>query len=420
MGVGFIREQHREGVGRVSPLMRRVLRPVVRVWGTYAREAAVLRPSDTPRVHAPGIGLDRILVVGSGSAVGWGVLSHELALPGALARALAARTGRGVDVDAIADPELTARTTVAALDGVRTSGYDAFVVSLGLNEALALESPQAYSRALREVVDAIRAGASTRSRIFLLGVPPVRSFEVYDAVLGSVAARHAHRLNKAALELSRVTPGVTFVPLALSAPTRGQYLDRAAYARWGDGIAESIAPLMFLDRVARPGESRTPLDEERRQAAIDALGVAEGPDDRFARIVTLAARLLGAEAAAFSIVEHDHVWFKAAAGAASGTTPREDAFCSTTILSRAGLIVGDARVDARFSSSSLVTPPDGVRFYAGYPVLSPLGVPVGALCVFDSHPRSSEDVDLALLRRLASMVELELASAPVARRRTRR
>lgn len=402
----------------MSPVLLRLLRPVLRTWGAYARDDLAPRPDDTPRVHAPGIGLDRLLVFGSGVAVGWGVRSHELALPGALARALAARTGRGVDVDVTADPEFFARSVPRALRRQRLADYDAFIVSLGLNEALALESVSVWRRSVVQVIDALRSEASTRSRIFLLGIPPVRTFEFYDSPAGSIATAHARRLNRATLEVSRVTPGVTFVPLVAPAAGLHRHLDRARYVAWGDGIAQTIAPLMFLDRAARPGRTPPSLNEQRRQAAVEALALDEG-SRRLDSIVALAARLFGTQAAAFSIVDQDHVWFKATAGSASGTIPREDAFCSTTIVGRGALVVPDARVDARFSTSSIVTGPPAVRFYAGYPVLSPTGEPIGALCVFDPGPRSADDVDLELLRRLASMVESELA-ARAPRKRVRR
>lgn len=393
----------------MSPVVQRILRPVLRAWGRYARDDLAPRPDDTPRVHAPGIGLDRLLLIGSGAAVGWGVRSHELALPGALARALAVRSGRGVDVDVAADPDLTAIAARSALSQHRIADYDAFVVSLGINEALALESVTAWRRSIVDMIDAVRTQAPIRSRIFLLGIPPLRSFEFYDTVAGGIAARHAHRLNRAMIDVSRATPGVTFVPLLAAARATDQHVNRTTYATWGSSIAETIAPLMFLDRVARPGRAETTLDEQRRQAAVDALAEAEGTD-RFDRIVTLAARLFGVQAAAFSIVDRDHVWFRAAAGAVSGTTPREDAFCSTTITGRGALVVPDALEDSRFAASSIVTGEEGVRFYAGYPVLSPSGEPIGALCVFDSRPRSADDVDLEVLRRLASMVESELVA----------
>jgi GAF domain-containing protein len=50
----------------------------------------------------------------------------------------------------------------------------------------------------------------------------------------------------------------------------------------------------------------------------------------------------------------------------------------------------------------------GVAFYAGYPVESPSGEPIGALCVFDAKPRLRANVDEGLLRQLALLIQAEL------------
>ena len=62
-------------------------------------------PPSRGMVSGPGHDPDRVLIAGNGSAVGWGVLDHALGLPGHLARAVASITGRGVDLDVIAEPE---------------------------------------------------------------------------------------------------------------------------------------------------------------------------------------------------------------------------------------------------------------------------------------------------------------------------
>jgi hypothetical protein len=65
------------------------------------------------------------------------MLSHDLALPGALARALSARTGRGTDVDVVASPMTTASSAPGKLAGLKPRPYAAIVVILGTHEATA-------------------------------------------------------------------------------------------------------------------------------------------------------------------------------------------------------------------------------------------------------------------------------------------
>ncbi|MGZ8830708.1 MAG: GAF domain-containing protein, partial [Thermoanaerobaculia bacterium] len=66
------------------------------------------------------------------------------------------------------------------------------------------------------------------------------------------------------------------------------------------------------------------------------------------------------------------------------------------------LIVNDARADPRFADHPLVR--EGVRFYAGVPLITQGGRAVGTLCVADSVPRSLTDEQLHVLQALARQV----------------
>ncbi len=401
----------------MSPRSDRLIAPLLRAWGRLEDSASTIpHPEDAPRAHSPGRDLDRVLLFGSGPAMGWGVMSHQIALPGTLARALSVRSGRGTDVDVVADSEVTARNAIGRLSAVTLPAYDAFVVSLGVNDALALLPVATWQRRLVELVDAVRMQAPPRTRIVLLGIPPVRSIAIYDTLLGTIAARHARALNAATLELCGVTPGLTYV--ALEAPSRdsAQLRNREVYVEWADTIADRLAPLMDLDRVARTGRPAPDDREDARFAAVAELHLNDEPEERFDRVVGLAAQLFASDGAAFSIVDRDRVRLKARVGAEVSAIELRDAFCTTAVTIRGGLIVPDATQDPRFASSALVAGPAAVRFYAGYPVIAPGGETIGVLNVFDSRPRPAEDVDMPLLRRLALMIEGELAADVLTRK----
>jgi hypothetical protein len=51
-----------------------------------------------------------------------------------------------------------------------------------------------------------------------------------------------------------------------------------------------------------------------------------------------------------------------------------------------------------------------VRFFAGFPIESPSGERIGALCVFDPAPGTRAGADSVLLRQLALMIQEELHS----------
>ena len=106
------------------------------------------------------------------------------------------------------------------------------------------------------------------------------------------------------------------------------------------------------------------------------------------------------------MIDKDREWHKAMNGTDVVNNDRDTSFCSVTIRSSGSFVVGDASHDERFVDQPLVKD-DTVRFYAGYPVTVD-GQNIGALCVFDSEPRSESDVDDSMLKNLASLIEAEL------------
>nr|WP_281380958.1 GAF domain-containing sensor histidine kinase [Nocardioides panaciterrulae] len=92
---------------------------------------------------------------------------------------------------------------------------------------------------------------------------------------------------------------------------------------------------------------------------------------------------------------------------------REDSMCDLTLAAGHPVVVPDARTDPRFHDNPFVTGVIGqVRFYASHPLVTPDGIAIGTLCVFDEEPRSldqSQERALAgLADRVVDLLELEL------------
>ena len=152
----------------------------------------------------------------------------------------------------------------------------------------------------------------------------------------------------------------------------------------------------------------TPPNEEARLESLLRTALLEGfLDHQIRPVVELAARLLDRPTAALSLLTKDRQVLRAAINARSTGGPRGESFCGHAILEPSiPMVVEDALLDPRFADNPVVTAEImPVRFYAGMPVRSPEGLPVGALCVADTVPGVMSAAGLDVLRKLALHIE---------------
>lgn len=154
-----------------------------------------------------------------------------------------------------------------------------------------------------------------------------------------------------------------------------------------------------------------PADETERLQELHAYGVLDTQaDPKFDDISELTRRIAGTEIGIISLVDHDRQWFKSCVGAplAQQQTSRDVSFCSHTILQRDPLIIRDALTDPRFADNPLVVGDPFLRFYAGFPLISPNGFVLGSLCAMSCQPHELSDQQIDSLRRLASLTMHQL------------
>lgn len=160
--------------------------------------------------------------------------------------------------------------------------------------------------------------------------------------------------------------------------------------------------------------------EQARIAALKSYGVLHTPPEAdFDDLVVLAARLCDAPTALISLIAEDEQWFKARVGLEACSTPRSVSFCDHAMRGEQVMVVPDATRDPRFADNALVTGPPHIRFYAGAPLVTTEGHPLGALCVIDGAPRP-EGLTALQAQALQVLAHQVVAQMELRRQRTGR
>jgi GAF domain-containing protein len=165
--------------------------------------------------------------------------------------------------------------------------------------------------------------------------------------------------------------------------------------------------------------AKTPTQEAARLAALEQYGILDTPPEQsYDDITSLAAYICDVPIALISLVDADRQWFKSKVGIDVRETSRDVSFCAHAISGTDIMVVNDALADERFSENQLVTCAPNIRFYAGVPLITPEGHPLGTLCVIDHQPRELSDYQIKTLKSLARQVvtqlELQRVSAQLA------
>jgi anti-sigma regulatory factor (Ser/Thr protein kinase) len=150
-------------------------------------------------------------------------------------------------------------------------------------------------------------------------------------------------------------------------------------------------------------------DESARLAALGRYRILDtDPERAFDDLTLLASHICGTPIALITLLDVDRQWFKARIGISLSETSRSVSFCTHAIKQRDLYVVGDARAHDLFRDNPFVTGADGIRFYAGAPLVTPDGHALGTLCVLDKVPRTLSDDQVEALLALRRQVEAQL------------
>ncbi len=362
------------------------------------RQRAQVQPKDVPAVRSGDPLADRILVVGNGPSHGWGVLTHQLALTGQLADAVAARTKRACDADLVGAEAMNVRSAYAWIGDRDLHDVDALVLMVGFNDALRLTPLPTWEEELQAALTGIQGRLRSDALLTLVGIPPISSFRSRAGVIARLTDRHRRRLNAATQRIADER-NIPYADLRVD-DARAPEASAAVYRHFADGIADDLAPRLLRTRTPQPRAARQDKvwDWSGTPAIVEL--ARQGGEADLRRLAETAQKSFGVELAVVSLVDGDRLYHGTNTDVVPASVPLELSFCKFTVESGEPVIIPDTGKDPRFDGNALVDV-SFINFYAGYPLRSSEGQVIGSFCLQGSQPRRESAIALDLLRQLA-------------------
>jgi len=148
------------------------------------------------------------------------------------------------------------------------------------------------------------------------------------------------------------------------------------------------------------------IKEKERLAALESYSILDTiPEEDYDNLTAIAAEICGTPISLVSLLDDKRQWFKSRHGLGVTETPKEFAFCAHAINEDEDIfIVQDSRTDERFHDNPLVIGDPRVIFYAGIPLITENGLPLGTLCVIDHKPKLLSPGQIRSLKALSGQV----------------
>ncbi len=151
------------------------------------------------------------------------------------------------------------------------------------------------------------------------------------------------------------------------------------------------------------------LESEVEKKRIETLYsyhlIGDEANKQFDSLVHLAASICNTPLALLNLIDATTQWTISYFGNFYDTSvPREGSLCNHTVAFPKPLVVNDLSKDIRFKLNKNVVGEDGVRFYAGIPLLTEEGYALGTLCVVDTVARKLDSSQLEALETITSQI----------------
>jgi len=226
------------------------LLPILLAQGYWVRKRTPRLPdADGPRAGTVG-GAGKplnLIAVGESTVAGIGARTHEEALTGQLARALAKQSGRTVEWMVVARSGINAGDTlkdlVPQLAGCRA---DVVLIALGVNDSIEFHTSRKWAADLERLIAAVR-GEVGDALILLAGVPPLDYFPALPSPLSLALGARSAFLGDASVELVKRLQGVVYVPFQIEGKGRtdlfcadGFHPSELGYKEWAGQLAAAF------------------------------------------------------------------------------------------------------------------------------------------------------------------------------------
>src|SRR5687767_7988265 len=158
------------------------------------------------------------------------------------------------------------------------------------------------------------------------------------------------------------------------------------------------------------GRNIIPENEMLRLDALYRYKLLEDlPERYFTNLVQIIAKTFDTPIALVSFVDKEEVLFPGNYGMRDTTqVSRGLSLCSLAILDENLTVFENALEEPCLIANPLVAGEFGLRFYAGAPIITVDGFPIGTVCIVDKEPRKLTETEETMLREFASMVIDEL------------
>jgi len=205
-------------------------------------------PSDEAAGFVGGPCPDRIIVIGEATAMGYGVLTHELGLASRFARQHSARSGRGAEWWTIPIPENLIGNAPQLIHDIRgrLAYADIVIVVAGIVDTLSLTTSTAWRRQLTATLDSLRLYLPMDALILVPRIPPLSQAGAIPPIMRWASSHQAELLNRVSSAVLTARPSCGTVDFPSGLDNQLWHIEtspaayRGLYSTWAAALVDAV------------------------------------------------------------------------------------------------------------------------------------------------------------------------------------